>query len=105
MVLKKLLSGTWQMMESKNTKQVYFEDKLYASVVDINNIPDGFEIFKDIMLKYMVKNIEIYRKVISNNEELNNKVLTCFGMQLVYDLRKLEENLTILYSSYSDIYN
>ena len=29
------------MMESKNTKQVYFEDKLYASVVDINNIPDG----------------------------------------------------------------
>ena len=77
-----------------------------VAVIDIiNYIPDGFEIFKDIMLKYMVKNIEIYRKVISNNEELNNKVLSCFGMQLVYDLRKLEENLTILYSSYSDIYN
>ena len=28
-------------MESKNIKQVYFENKLYASVVDINNIPDG----------------------------------------------------------------
>ena len=77
-----------------------------VAVIDIINfIPDGFEIFKDIMLKYMVKNIEIYRKVISKNEELNNKVLSCFGMQLTYDLRKLEENLTILYSSYSDIYN
>ena len=28
-------------MESKDTKHVYFENKLFASVVDINNIPDG----------------------------------------------------------------
>lgn len=85
---------------------IAYQNINFATIETIRNPPEGFEIFKDIMIKYLVNNIEKYNKFIENYMEFDGLTLKSgiYSMVLNYDIKQVQEKLMILYSKYEDLY-
>ena len=67
----------------------------------INKPPNGFEVFSDIMKKYLIENIDLYNKFIKEYSKYEGMYLTSgiYHMRInKYNIYKLQEELMILYS-------
>ena len=72
----------------------------------IRETPKGFEIFRDIMIQYFVKNIDSYNEFITKYEEYDGEQIKSglYSMLVDYDIKKVQEDMMILYSEYSQVY-
>ena len=64
-------------------------------------------VFKDIILKYFVNNIQKYYKVLENNSKLNGKKIKSgiYSMCIdKYDNNYIREELEMLFSKYDILY-
>lgn len=78
----------------------------FATIEIIENPPQGFEVFKDIMIKYLVNNIDKYNSFINKYIEYDGLTLKSgiYNMTLKYDIKQVQEKLMILYSKYENLY-
>ncbi len=72
----------------------------------IRDTPIGFEVFKDIMLKYYVTNFEKYMKFIEKrmDKDGEQKFLKLFSMTEKFDYVSLQENLLMVFSEFEVLY-
>lgn len=72
----------------------------------IKDTPPGFEIFKDIMLKYYVNNFDKYMKFIDKRMDKNGeqKFLKLYSLSAKLDYSNLQEKMLILYSEFENLY-
>lgn len=94
-------------IKSKNYNNVlsYYNIKL-ATMGMIKNPPLGYEVFKDIMINYFVKNINKYIKFTDELIKYDGLTLSSgiYHMRIYkYDICKLHEKMMDLYSSFSHI--
>jgi ubiquitin-protein ligase len=88
--------------------------KKYSYIINYYNIktatlkllespPLGFEVFKDIMQKHFIKNIDYYKKFINDNRQFHNTHITSniYNMDTNININLLEENINSLYSKYT----
>lgn len=90
--------------KSKNYNNViaYYNIKI-ATLDMINKPPNGFEVFSDIMKKYLIENIDLYNKFIKEYSKYEGMYLTSgiYHMRInKYNIYKLQEELMILYSKF-----
>lgn len=94
-------------LKSKNYNIVlsYYNIKV-ATVQMIRDTPPTFEVFKDIMISHIVKNIDLYRKFIQSYQEYDGKTIKSGLYSMVVDMNSslLLEDLMILYSEYESLY-
>ena len=90
------------------------KSKKYSYIVNYYNIktatlkllespPLGFDVFKDIMQKHFVKNIDFYKSFIKDNKQFHNTHVTSkiYNMDTNINIDLLEENINSLYSKYT----
>jgi ubiquitin-conjugating enzyme E2 Z len=73
----------------------------------INETPEGYEDFKDIMLNYFVKNISKYHKTLGNHHKLHKKKIKSgiYSMQILEcDYHTIREKIELLYSEYDILF-
>ena len=89
--------------------------KKYSSIINYYNIktatlkllespPLGFEVFRDIMQKHFVKNIDFYNKFITDNKQFHNTHVSSaiYNMDTNINIDLLEETIKTLYSKYNN---
>jgi ubiquitin-protein ligase len=94
-------------LKSLNLNIVLAYYNIKVSVMQmIEKTPPTFEIFKDIMISYFVKNIDSYNKFILEYEKYEGERIKSglYSMVIDYDLKKVQEDMLILYSKYENIY-
>jgi len=81
----------------------YFNIKT-ATIKMLENPPHGFDVFKDIMIKHFIKNIDYYRKYISENKDKHNSNIfsTIYSMNTIMDIFHLSNRIDTLYFQYND---
>lgn len=93
------------------------KSKEYNNVIGYHNIETSvinnlskklyeYDVFKDIMISYFVKNIEKYSKIIVSNSKLQGKKLKSgiYSMRIDYcDYEALKEKIDILYSEFDNL--
>ena len=91
--------------EKLNIVLAYYNIKV-AVIQMIEKTPPCFEIFKDIMITYFVKNIDTYNKFISEYEKYDGQNIksSLYCMYLKYDIKNVQEEMLMLYSKYVDLY-
>merc|ERR1711935_365452 len=72
----------------------------------LNNIPCGFEVFKDIINQYFIKNFTKYQTFIEKRMKHDGKILNLrlYNMSTELNYLSVLEELTILYSKLIDLY-
>ena len=72
----------------------------------IQDTPFGFEVFRDIMLKYYIDNFEKYMKFIDKRMDKNGeqKYLKLYSMSSKLDYSTVHENMIMIYSEFDNIY-
>jgi hypothetical protein len=72
----------------------------------IRETPKGFEEFRDIMLKYYVNNYEKYIKFLEKKIHLNGEVrnFRIYSMSSKLNYDKVENDMTILFSEFENLY-
>jgi ubiquitin-conjugating enzyme E2 Z len=86
----------------------------YSNVVSYANIktaiikmleipPTGFDVFKDIMIKYFIEHIDFYKKYIKDNKSKQGSNLNSviYSMNILYDIDYLETRIKFLYDKYN----
>jgi ubiquitin-conjugating enzyme E2 Z len=94
-------------VKSKNYNNVLaYQNINFATIELIKNPPEKFEVFKDIMIKYLVNNIEKYNTFINSYMELDGLVLKSgiYNMTVKTEFKLLQEKLMLLYSEYEELY-
>ena len=94
-------------IRSKNLNLVLAYYNIKVAVIQmIRETPKGFEIFRDIMLQHFVKNIDSYNEFITNYEEYDGEQIKSglYSMLIDYDIKKVQEDMMVLYSEYSQVY-
>ena len=88
-----------------NIVLAYYNIKI-ALIKMIRETPSGFELFKDIMISYFVKNIDTYNDFISEYKQYNGEELksSLYSMYVDYDILKVQEDMMLLYSEYELVY-
>ena len=86
-------------------KEIKYSSSI-AVIKMINETPIGFELFRDIMISYFVKNIDKYNDFISEYKQYQGEELksSLYSMYVEYDILKVQENMMILYSQYELLY-
>jgi ubiquitin-conjugating enzyme E2 Z len=74
-----------------------------ASIKMLETQPHGFEVFKDIMAKHFVKNIDFYKKYINDNKvnQASNLASAIYNMNTICDVDYLETRIEFLYNKYN----
>tara|TARA_B100000767_G_scaffold104176_1_gene99965 strand:- start:3919 stop:4620 length:702 start_codon:yes stop_codon:yes gene_type:complete len=91
----------------KNYNEMISFYNLKVGVLDIlNNIPCGFEVFKDIINQYFIKNFTKYQTFIEKRMKHDGKILNLrlYNMSTELNYLSVLEELTILYSKLIDLY-
>ena len=74
----------------------------------LENIPEDYNMFKDIMASYFVKNIKKYNKILEKNQKMEGKKKLKSGIYSmilpIYDLEYLRKEIELLYSKYDMLY-
>ena len=72
----------------------------------IRDTPLGFEVFKDIMLKYYVTHFEKYMKFLDKRMDKNGeqKLLKLYSMSSKLDYNSLQENMLMVFSEFEILY-
>jgi ubiquitin-conjugating enzyme E2 Z len=75
-----------------------------ASIKMLETQPHGFEVFKDIMAKHFVKNINFYKKYINDNKvkQGSNLASAIYNMNTICDVDYLETRIEFLYNKYKE---
>jgi len=81
----------------------YFNIKT-ATIKMLENPPHGFDVFKDIMIKHFIKNIDYYRKYISENKDKQstNIFSTIYSIDTIMDIIGLSNSIETLYYQYNN---
>jgi ubiquitin-conjugating enzyme E2 Z len=81
----------------------YFNIKI-ATIKMLENPPTGFEVFKDIMIKHFIKNIDYYRTYLNENKDnhASNIFSNIYSMNTIMDIQYIKEHIEELYSKYND---
>ena len=94
--------------KAKNYSSIinYFNIKT-ATIKMLENPPHGFDVFKDIMIKHFNKNIDYYRKYISENKDKHNSNIfsTIYSMNTIMDIFRLRNRIDTLYFQYNNTNN
>jgi len=94
--------------KSKDYNNVISYFNIETSVIRaISKTPESCLVFKDIILKYFVNNIQKYYKVLENNSKLNGKKIKSgiYSMCIdKYDNNHIREELEMLFSKYDILY-
>jgi ubiquitin-conjugating enzyme E2 Z len=92
--------------KSKNYSSIvnYFNIKT-ATIKMLENPPTGFEVFKDIMIKHFIKNIDYYRNYLHENKDKHSSNInsTIYSMNTIMDIQYLKDHIEELYSKYNEI--
>ena len=94
-------------IKSKNYNNVIaYQNINFATIELIRNLPEKFTVFKDIMIKFLVNNIDKYNNFINRYIELDGLVLKSgiYNMTVKVDIKGLQERLMLLYSEYEELY-
>ena len=72
----------------------------------IRDTPLGFEVFKDIMLKYYVTNFDKYMKFLEKRMDKNGeqKLLKLYSMSTKFEYNELQEKLLMAFSEFEVLY-
>jgi ubiquitin-conjugating enzyme E2 Z len=72
----------------------------------IHDTPLGFEVFKDIMLKYYVTHFDKYMKFLENRMDKNGeqRLLKLYSMSAKLDYNSLQENMLMVFSEFEVLY-
>ena len=74
----------------------------------LENTPEDYNMFKDIMASYFVKNIKKYNKILEKNQKMEGKKKLKSGIYSmilpIYDLEYLRKEIELLYSKYDMLY-
>ena len=73
-----------------------------SSIKMLETPPYGFDVFKDIMSKHFVKNIEFYKKYINDNKvnQASNLASAIYNMNIICNIDYLEKRIKFLYNQY-----
>jgi ubiquitin-conjugating enzyme E2 Z len=92
--------------KAKNYSSVvnYFNIKT-ATIKMLNTPPHGFEVFKDIMIKHFIKNIDYYRNYLHENKDKHSSNIysNIYSMNTIMDIQYLKDQIEELYSKYNEI--
>ena len=97
---------TGKKSEDYNNVLAFFNIKV-AVINMIEKTPKDFEVFKDIMIQYLVKNFNKYNEFIDKYVYLDKQTLRSgiYDMTVDYNIKDLQEKLLMLYSEYDSIYS
>ena len=72
----------------------------------IRDTPLGFEVFKDIMLKYYVTHFEKYMKFLDKRMDKNGeqKLSKLYSMSAKLDYNAIQENMLMVFSEFEVLY-
>jgi ubiquitin-conjugating enzyme E2 Z len=76
-----------------------------ACINILNNIPSGFEVFKDTIEKYFIKNYDNYiEKIVSNIDTKNNKQINAsiYNMELCTNYNNILDDFQNIYKNISN---
>ena len=92
--------------QAKNYSSIvnYFNIKT-ATIKMLENPPNGFDVFKDIMIKHFIKKIDYYRNYIDENKDKQstNIFSSIYSMNTIMDMQYLKDHIEELYSKYNEI--
>ena len=96
---------TGQKSQNYNIVLSHYNIKV-ATIQMIRDTPPTFEVFKDIMISHLVKNIDSYQKFIEKYKEYDGKKIKSGLYSMVVEMNSnlLLEDLMILYSEYESLY-
>jgi ubiquitin-protein ligase len=96
---------TGQKSKNYNIVLAHYNIKV-ATIQMIRETPPTFEVFKDIMISQLVKNIESYRKFIQSYEKYDGKKIKSGLYSMIVDMNSnlLLEDIMLLYSEYESVY-
>lgn len=92
-------------IKSKNYNNfIAYHNIKRATINMIMNPPNGYEVFKEIMIKFLINNIENYKMFIDEYAHLNDKkILSGIYVQKInkYDIIEQKKQLILLYSKFN----
>ena len=95
-------------IKSKEFNNVINYHNINTSVLSVlKKIPYGYEEFKDIVLSYFVKNIEMYNKLIEKQLKMTSQKIKSgiYSMSVENcNYNEIKEEIQLLYSKYDLLY-
>ena len=97
---------TGKKSDDYNNVLAFYNIKV-AVIHMIEKTPEDFEVFKDIMIQYLVKNFSKYNEFIDKYSYLDKQTLRSgiYDMTVDYNIKELQEKLLMLYSEYDSLYS
>ena len=79
---------------------------MVATIQMIRETPPTFEVFRDIMISHLVKNIDSYRNFIQEYQQYDGKKIKSglYSMVVKIDISNLLNELDLLYQEYESLY-
>ena len=94
--------------KAKNYSKIinYFNIKT-ATIKMLENPPNGFDVFKDIMIKHFIKKIDYYRNYIDENKDKQstNIFSSIYSMDIIIDINYLSNKIEYLYNENNETNN
>ena len=92
--------------KAKNYSSVvnYFNIKT-STIKMLDNPPYGFDVFKDIMIKHFIKNIDYYRNYLHENKDKHSSNIhsNIYSMNTIMDIHYLKDRIEEMYSKYKEL--
>lgn len=75
-----------------------------ATIKMLETQPYGYDVFKEIMIKHFLNNIDFYKKYINENKHKNNLYFnsSVYSMKSKYEMEFIESKINFLFNKYNN---
>jgi len=76
-----------------------------ATIKNLETPPEGFDVFKPIMIDHFVKNIQFYKRYITQNNKIKTMTSSIYSMNIQCNIGYIKERIDFLYNKYKVLDN